>query len=220
MAESAKFSSSAGSALSAGVGAMPMLALTVTMLPPMSNGASSAFSTASAPLRQGVGIRDSRQQCDELVPREAGEDDVRRRPVAQLSEGSGAGVELLGRAVQTLSDDALAGLPEHLVAGLVAQRIVDLLESVQVDEQQRALARVRRGGQVAEHMHDDRAIGQAGDGIAVGQHVHAHDVGVQPPPILGKLSASPPTSQAQSTSTGLSKSPAKMASVLRRSARM
>jgi hypothetical protein len=68
-------------------------------------------------------------------------------------------------------------LAEHVVAGLVPERVVDALEIVQVDEQQGQFAAVGMQGQqpVVERFAERQAIGQAGQRIGVG---HAADFAV------------------------------------------
>ena len=102
----------------------------------------SAVSAASSALL------DVLQQDRELVAAEAG------RGVA----GADARVEPLG------------DLDEHLVAGSVAEAVVDGLEVVEVEEHDGEAAALapRAGRGVADALAEQRAVGQAGDGIVEG----------------------------------------------------
>lgn len=59
--------------------------------------------------------------------------------------------------------------------------IVHLFEAVEIDEQDSALPAVAGLGQVVEHVRGDDPVRQSGQRIAIGQHVHAQDIGVEPP---------------------------------------
>ena len=66
------------------------------------------------------------------------------------------------RAAQPAAD-----LHQQHVAGVVAQRIVDDLEPVEIDEQQRKLPLVARGGldRAAQHAVEHLAVGQTGQAV-------------------------------------------------------
>ena len=85
-----------------------------------------------------------------------------RELVAAEARGGVAGADA---RVQALGD-----LEQHLVAGGVAEAVVDRLEVVEVDEddgQARALAAGARDG-VAHALDEQRAVGEVGDGVVEG----------------------------------------------------
>ncbi len=89
-----------------------------------------------------------------------------------------AGDEVVGTqlVVEAAGDDA-----QYLVAHLVPLRVVDVLEAVEVDEQQRHLVAVALSTRqrMAEKILEIRPVGQAGERIMVGQHVEPH-LGIAP----------------------------------------
>ena len=91
------------------------------------------------------GIVDLLQQHDELVAAEPRDDVARAQAFAQ----------------------ARAHLAQQHVAGLVAERVVDDLEAVEVDEQHRELAVVapRRLDRQPEQLREHHAIRQAGEAV-------------------------------------------------------
>ena len=95
-----------------------------------------------------LGRARARQQHRELVAAEAGEDVVGPQDAAQ----------------------ARADLGEHGVAGVVAERVVELLEAVDVDDQQRQrLVAFARAGQVRAQLAAElAAVGQAGELVGRG----------------------------------------------------
>ena len=96
---------------------MPMLASTRTVTPSTVNGGASARGRAAATVSAPLGV-DVVQEDGELVAAEAGEQVVargRRQP-----------------------GEPLGHVAEQVVAGVVAQAVVDLLEPVEVEQQQRA----------------------------------------------------------------------------------
>ena len=164
-----------------------------------------------------MGIDFIGHQRHEFVASETREHDILRRALTQFAEWCRTGVQLLPCAMQALLDDAAADLPEQVVASLMSEGIVDLLEPVQIDEEDRP---ARIVGHVSQHVVGRDPVGQARQRVAVRQHIHAQDVGIEPSHHPTETVGQPPTSHAQSTSTGLSKSPDTRASVLLRSARM
>ncbi len=56
---------------------------------------------------------------------------------------------------------------QQLVAGLVAERVVDLLEAVEVDEQRRALGAAPAGARehLLDPVEDQRPVGQTGERV-------------------------------------------------------
>ena len=81
-------------------------------------------------------------------------------------------------AIADFLDQPLRDALQHRVALGVAERVVDRLEAVEIEEHDRAghIARLRRRQRLAEQLPDPAAIGQAG------QHVHIGEVGQ---PLLG-----------------------------------
>ena len=67
--------------------------------------------------------------------------------------------------------EPVAHLAQQLVAGLVAEAVVDLFETVEVHEQQRhaGVAPPPLGKGEFEVLGEERAVGQAGDAVVVGQ---------------------------------------------------
>ena len=67
----------------------------------------------------------------------------------------------------------LGGLAQHVVAGLVAERVVDALEVIEIDDEQRELARLAVGLREAarELVHEVLAVRQRGQRVVVGAHV-------------------------------------------------
>jgi hypothetical protein len=72
-------------------------------------------------------------------------------------------------AVAHMRAQARAGRLEHAVAGRVAHRIVDVLEAVEVEEQNRDAAAVaaRAHDGVAQALAEQRAVGQSGQRVVV-----------------------------------------------------
>ena len=70
---------------------------------------------------------------------------------------------------------------QQQVADRVAERIVDVLEAVEVEEQHRELAApaMRAGDRLSDAVGQQRAIGQAGQRVVV-RHVHDALVGEAP----------------------------------------
>ena len=101
--------------------------------------------TRSATLRDGARVADVVQEHGELVAAQA------RREVAGLQ-----------RAEQAPGD----GL-QQLVADRVAERVVDRLEVVEVQEEDRVVAPAR-GEQLAEPVEEERAVGQPGQRVVEG----------------------------------------------------
>ena len=142
-------SAAAPATVAAGTGAVatPMLTPTCSRMPSTVNGCRSSSRSRSAQrlrlVQAGVG-----QQDGELVAAQPGEEV--------------AGPQ--GRA------QARADLPEQVVAGVVAEAVVDLLEAVEVEQQQRG--RARRAVAVVEHplgLLEQRApVGQPGQLVGAG----------------------------------------------------
>ena len=120
---------------------MPIDARTKSSSSPMTNAWSSASWMRSATCSDVLGVRDALDQHGELV-------------AAQARGGV--------RPAQALVE-ARGGQAQQLVADLVAERVVDGLEVVEVDEQHRdALAAAARVGQrVADAVLEERAVRQA-----------------------------------------------------------
>ena len=74
-----------------------------------------------------------------------------------------------------LPHQALGDLLQHLVAGGVAERVVDVLEAVQVDEHHRGLLAVAlaRGQRLGEPVFQQAAVGQPGQRVVVGEVLRA-----------------------------------------------
>ncbi len=89
------------------------------------------------------------QQHGELVAAEAGDD-----------------VRLADRVVQRTADRA-----DDLVAGLVAAGVVDVLEAVEVEQVERALAAVARGvgDELGQLLVEAAAVEEAGQRVVVGE---------------------------------------------------
>lgn len=65
---------------------------------------------------------------------------------------------------------ALRELDQQLVAGGMAERIVDVLEMVEVEEGERDVAAGRTGGdRRGDQMPQLRAVGQAGEDVVIGE---------------------------------------------------
>ena len=62
----------------------------------------------------------------------------------------------------------MSHLHEHGVAGVVAERVVDPLEAVEVDQQQGARARRTEMHRVVEVLEQQQPVAEAGQGIAHG----------------------------------------------------
>ena len=114
-----------------------------------------------------VGIDHARQQRDELIGGEPRERDVFRRPPFELAERRHAPVELLDLAIEADLGDPAADILQQLVAGAIAERVVDLLKTLQIDEDRGA--RHVGGDQAFQHVGHHRAIGQPGERVAVRQ---------------------------------------------------
>ena len=126
---------------------MPTLARTSSVRPWKRNGSSIARASAAGDL---LGLLDrgaGRQQDGELVAADAGH---------ELGAGH-AGLQ------------ARADLAQQPVAGLVAERVVELLEVVEVDQQQRelGLGGARGGGRLLEAGEQPAAVGEAGQRVVL-----------------------------------------------------
>ena len=99
---------------------MPMLASMCTRIPPTPNERSSAARSRS-PVARGAGLVAGVEHDRELVAAEPRERVARPQRLLQ----------------------ARADLAQHLVAGVMPERVVELLEAVEVDQQQRDLAVAR-----------------------------------------------------------------------------
>ena len=127
---------------------MPMLASTCTRMPPTPKERSSAARSRS-PVGAGAGLV-------------AGVEDDRELVAAEPRQGVARPQRLL---------QARADLAQHLVARRVPERVVELLEAVEVDQQQRdvAVLVLERLGQPVEQV---AAVAEArqvvGDGVALG----------------------------------------------------
>ena len=133
---------------SRGASAMPMLAPITTSLPLIWKGSAKLGDDALGERGGLVRVTQGILQHDELVAAEAGDDVGAAHGVAQ-PVGHGA---------------------QQLVAARVAQRIVDLLELVEVDEvdgERPAAAQARHRG--VHLVAEKRAVGQAGERIVAGQ---------------------------------------------------
>ena len=117
----------------------------LSSLPPIASGRASASTIRSAVSAASSTRVDVLEQHGELVAAEA------RGGVA----GADAGVEALGDGQQ------------DLVAGGVAEAVVDRLEVVEVeeDDRQAGLLAARAGDRLAHALDEQRAVGQAGDGV-------------------------------------------------------
>ena len=100
----------------------------------------------------GVAVGEPRQQHGELVTALAGH----------------------GVGFAHAADDAPRSLHQQLVASLVSEGVIDLLEAVQVDVQHGHAVVVPVGllHQFAEPVVKQTAVGQAGEGVVVGLHPH------------------------------------------------
>ena len=124
-----------------------MLAVTKRWRPSSSTGARRALARRSATRRAATSPPTPAIMHGELVAAEAG-DHV-------------AGAQ---HAAQALGDDL-----EQAVAGAVAERVVDDLEVVEVDEQHRDLERLRRRRSASlQALQEERAVRQAGERVVVG----------------------------------------------------
>jgi hypothetical protein len=132
--------------------------------------------------QQGRTVGQAGQHGHERVTGKAGQHRVLGQPAAGVAEGVGAGVDGLQRAAQPALQDASADLARQFVAAFVAHGVVDALEAVEVDEQDRRVKGLARfGGQrKPQQVVDHAAVGQGGDRTGVGQGVDAQQVGVQP----------------------------------------
>jgi hypothetical protein len=119
MATSARCSSPIASSAWFGKSAMPTLASMWTWMPPTANDSSSAAR--------------SRRPAVLAVTSSPGLEDDRELVAAQPRER----VVLAQQLLQPRAD-----LAQHLVAGVVAERVVELLEAVEVDQQQGELVAV------------------------------------------------------------------------------
>ncbi len=80
-----------------------------------------------------------------------------------------------GVAVAQAALEAIGDFLQQLVAGLVAQRVVDLLESIQVQEQHREPPVVAMGlvDGLDEQLAEQAAVGQAGQPVVIGEVLDA-----------------------------------------------
>ena len=146
MATSAlRSSSSALSTSAVQPSTIPRLACAEISCPATVKGRSSSAMTRSATRVTAALSLDVVQEHGELVAAQA------RREVARLQ-----------RAAQAPGD----GL-QQLVADRMAERVVDRLEVVEVEEEDRVVAPAR-GEQLAELVEEQRAVGQAGQRVVVG----------------------------------------------------
>ena len=121
---------------------MPMLASMCTRMPPTWKERSSAARSrrpAVAAAASSPGLQHDR----ELVAAQPGERVLVAQQLAQPR----------------------ADLPQHLVARVVAERVVELLEAVEVDEQQRELPAVLDRGSQA--VHEVAAVAQPGEVVGL-----------------------------------------------------
>ena len=101
---------------------------------------------------------------------------ARRRRPAVLADASSPGWRMTANSsppsrasVSSLRSSVLearADLAQHLVAGVVAERVVELLEAVEVDQQQRELVAllVRRLDRGVQRVDEVAAVGEARSG--------------------------------------------------------
>ena len=129
----------------AGWQAMPMLASTSSVRPSIENGSRRPASSWRATTLASPGRRSVGQQHAELVAAEAGD-----------------GVALAERLLQAVRD-----LLQQAVARVVAERVVDLLEVVEVDQHHgRGDVRAAAGGdRLLDAVAEERAVGQAGERV-------------------------------------------------------
>ena len=150
---SAYFSSSSPLAPSRGNRLTPRLAVTCSSWPSSMNGSPSARISFSAMRAASVAPATLHDHHLELVAAHARH-----------------GVVVAQRGAQPARD-----LLQQLVADVVAQRIVDELEAVEVDEQHRHLLveALRLRQRLGEAIHQHRAVGQAGERVVVRQVLDA-----------------------------------------------
>ena len=127
----------------------PMLAVTTTDSDPTATGIRTASSIRAASDSSSGSAGGALHHDDELVAAEPGHS-------VRLADD---GLQVLGRS------------HEQLVAGLVAQGVVDPLDVVEVDEQDGDVAAVpaRAGQRLLEPVQQQPAVGQAGEGVVQGE---------------------------------------------------
>ena len=128
--------------------AMPMLAVTWRSLPWTASGALMASRMRSRPARRGSLTRPAGEQHRELV-------------AAETRDGV---VDTHGGA------QARTDLDEHLVPGGMSERVVDLLESVEVEEQhgQRRPGRIMTPQFLFDPVGEQCPVGEIGEGVVEG----------------------------------------------------
>ena len=66
---------------------------------------------------------------------------------------------------RTLASSTFGGVDQHGVAGGMAERVVDLLEAIEIDVEQRDAVPSRRHAALLEHLVEIAAVGQPGQRI-------------------------------------------------------